>query len=216
MDSSPLSEDARRYSQCMTDIRSRVDATEWLILTVPLFDKTRRFVLEDAIFVQFRKTLELIAFASLSAHREAYSAKHKNFEQHYKAKAMLDAIEALNPEFYPQALGEPFKRTSTHEHYESRKDALTKPEFERLYDACGDVMHSWNPYTDRKPVVDIGYPVAEWLGRIKRLIAKHAIRLLDGNLWLVHIPPVAPVTITLALPGGTHGDGPPLPEPPVR
>jgi hypothetical protein len=59
---------------------------------------------------------------------------------------MLADIEKINPNFYPVPLE---AGTSGHEAalVSRRADSyLTRKDFERLYDVCGDVLHMRNPF----------------------------------------------------------------------
>src|SRR6516162_6253486 len=66
----------------------------------------------ELAFLHVRKILELIAFGSLIANRDKYSAVHENFANHWKAKDMLSAIEKLNADFYPVPVKSPQKLPS--------------------------------------------------------------------------------------------------------
>lgn len=58
----------------------------------------------ELVFLQFRKILEQIAFASLVANKDAYSAARKNFATDWRAPKILKYLEAVNPHFYPEPL----------------------------------------------------------------------------------------------------------------
>lgn len=181
--------DALIYVKCMDKVRNRIAAIKWLVATTRFF-KSEHYLLPEAIFVQFRKILELIAYSSLSAHREKYAEAYKNFENHWKAKAMLDAVEQLNPEFYPIALLPPTKTGDNSWMFPGYQDgALTRADFEKLYDACGDILHMKNPFSAKNPVTDIGYSVDEWVVRIEKLLTWHSVELLDDGRWLCYMPP---------------------------
>jgi hypothetical protein len=60
--------DLKLYAQCMEQLRERLDAVIWLFHTAT-FLKIEPFFITELIFVQFRKTLELLAFALLIATR---------------------------------------------------------------------------------------------------------------------------------------------------
>jgi hypothetical protein len=64
----------------------------------------------ELIFIQLRKTLELIAFGSLCANKKRYSEVHQNFAQHWSAKRLLNDLEKVNPRFYPEPLSDPQER----------------------------------------------------------------------------------------------------------
>src|SRR5579863_1368776 len=61
----------------------------------------------ELIFLHFRKGLEEIAFSSLSANREKYSAARAGFATEWNARRMLGFIEKVNANFYPIPLKEP-------------------------------------------------------------------------------------------------------------
>ena len=61
----------------------------------------------ELVFVQLRKTLELIAFASLTTNKQKYSAAYANFATHWRVKDTLKALEKINPDFYPVPLKPP-------------------------------------------------------------------------------------------------------------
>jgi len=104
------------YANCMEKVRQRVSTIHWLVATARSF-RTEHFLITESVFVQFRKTLELIAFASLSAHRKQYSEAYANFQLHWRAKDMLKAVKALNPDFYPIPLLPPVKTGENSWHF---------------------------------------------------------------------------------------------------
>ncbi len=85
----------------MDRVRQRITAVRWLVTTARSF-RSEHFPVTEGVFVQFRKTLELIAFAPLSAHRKQYSEAYANYQLHWRAKDMLKAVKVLNPDFYPK------------------------------------------------------------------------------------------------------------------
>lgn len=87
------------YRKCMEKARDRIAAVRWLYDAKPLGGHS--MLVEELVFVQLRKILELIAFSSLTANKEKYAAAHEKFATHWKAKAMLDSIEELNPHSIP-------------------------------------------------------------------------------------------------------------------
>src|SRR5690349_16787754 len=114
--SSPRESDNVVYANCMEKVRQRVNAVRWLVMTARAL-QVDHFLITEGVFVQFRKILELIAFASLSAHRELYSQAYANYHMHWRAKDMLNAVEKLNPNFYPVALMPPVKTGDNSWHF---------------------------------------------------------------------------------------------------
>ncbi len=172
MNTEPLADNVV-YANCMAKVRQRIAALRWLVATARSF-QTDHFLITEGVFVQFRKTLELITFASLSAHRRQYSEAYANYQLHWRAKDMLKAVKTLNAEFYPIPL--------------------------QLYDVCGDILHMRNPFSTRDPTTNIGYSVDEWVARIERLLAWHSVQLLDGQRWLCQIPDEGPVDVSRGTP----------------
>ena len=95
----PLMDDTAIYVTCMEKIRERIN----IIQTIQRGNITTGidFLNTELTFVQFRKVLELIAFASLTANREKYAQAYADFERDGRAKRILEKIEKLNPDFYP-------------------------------------------------------------------------------------------------------------------
>jgi hypothetical protein len=176
------------YCNQMAEVRQRISLIQ-SVLAKAISTGTEAFDIE-LIFIQFRKTLELIAFSSLCANKTAYSAAHAKFDTHWRAKAMLDELEKVNPDFYPVPLDPPQEISPGQKHFPRPAEGfMTKDEFASLYNSCGDVLHTRNPFTTKDPVINIGYSVQEWVARIQRLLGWHAMFLLDGGKWVIHIPP---------------------------
>ena len=144
----------------------------------------------ELIFVQFRKTLEQIAFASLSANKEKYAEVHANFSNHWQAKRMLDIMDAVNPNFYPVPLPAPLEIAPGNKYLgEPLTDGfLTREDFILLYDRSSEALHTRNPYKEGDDTIQIKYTVQEWIARFQRLLSWHYATLLTGDVWLVNIP----------------------------
>lgn len=182
--------DTLAYIKCIHDVRERLNAIELVGRDKPLAGKVAEFFAIDAVFLQFRKCLELIAFSSLTANKDIYSAAHKNFHKYYKAKDILAEVEKHNPKFYPLALTEPKKTGEGTYRFDQVTDgALTREEFERLYDVANDILHARNPFSLKDPTLDVVYPPQIWLEKIRRLLAWHSVQLVNGNAWLIVVPP---------------------------
>lgn len=187
-----MSENLIAYCNRMQEIRGRIG------LIASVLDGVVRTGSDsfdaELMFVQFRKSLELIAFASLIANKRKYSEAHENFASHWKAKGMLNAIAKLNPHFYPAPIEKPKVLESGVKHCDPITEGfLTKPEFEFLYDKSSEVLHARNPFSTGEPVVRIRYGVADWVARIQRLLALHVTHLVDGTVWIIEIPNEGPV-----------------------
>jgi hypothetical protein len=180
--------DVQIYCNCMAEVRNRIGVVQ-AVLEGRATTGADAFNVE-LIFLQLRKALELIALGSISANKTVYSAAHKNFAKHWKAKVMLDEVEKVNPDFYPAPLDPPQEiAPGVNQCFEPPAGGfLTKDEFASLYDLCSEVVHTRNPYAAIDPAIQIGYSVQEWVTRIQRLLSWHVMHLVDGDKWVVNIP----------------------------
>ena len=155
----------------------------------------------ELVVVQLRKVLELIAFASLTANKEKYSAAHAEFAMHWKAKRMLQELEKINPDFYPMPIGRPQLQPDGVKHCPAVTDGfLTKEDFALLYDKTGAILHVRNPFNAQDPKLNIKYSVKEWVSRIQVLLALHMMHLVDDKKWIVEIPEDGPIRLWAAEP----------------
>ncbi len=58
----------------------------------------------ESLYLQFRKTLELIAFGSLIANREKYSEARAEYASDWNAKRVLKLVSVLTPCFIQSQL----------------------------------------------------------------------------------------------------------------
>lgn len=185
-----LKSDIQIYCDYLGEVRARLDAVQSFIGLTTGVDACN----VEAVFLLFRKILELIAFTSLTANKRAYAAVHKKFAEHWKANTMFDALRKLNPNFYPVAPDPPQETAPGRKHFPQPDEGyMTIPEFVALYDAASDLLHTRNPFSDKDPTVELHYPVQdpvqEWVMRIRRLLGWHFMHLLSGDRWIVHMPP---------------------------
>lgn len=182
--------DTEIYCACMEDLLPRLR----LITSICARTFTTGYELLDGelIFLQFRKILEQVAFASLAANKEVYAAARAKFAADWRAKKILEYLESVNPEFYPQ----PFTIASVaiesgrrRFHFEPLESGfLTKDEFAELYEYCADILHARNPYGAGSPIVNTRLSAPEWLSRIEKLITLHRVHLISGGCWLGAVP----------------------------
>ena len=96
--------DTELYLKGMLEVRDRIN----LVSTVVARRTTtgREDFDVEHVFVQFRKVLELIAFASLTANRAKYCAAHARFAEYWKAKAQINPRLLPHAHRVPSATGE--------------------------------------------------------------------------------------------------------------
>lgn len=189
------------YVNCIAEVRQRVGAIRWAVASVEVLEK-ESFVFAEVIFIQLRKILELIAFATLTANKDAYAAAEAKFASHYKAKRILEAVERVNPNFYPVPLQNlPRSKGGIHELALLAEGWLTKEEFAYLYDRCGDALHVRNPFSEKDKGIYLGRSVIEWVARIQALLRFHLVNLAGSDIkWVVDVPAQGAVRVLAAVP----------------
>jgi len=190
--------DTVTYCNCMEEVKQRIGLVKSVL--VGLVTTGQEAFNIELIFVQLRKTLELIAFASLTANKAKYCAAHANFALHWRAKDMLEALGKINPGFYPVPLESPVRQGDAIVHFpRSEGGFLTKDEFAALYDVSSEIIHARNPFSTKDSVTQIGYSVDQWVLRIQKLLRWHLTHLVDGDKWIVNISEDGPIYL---YPGG--------------
>jgi hypothetical protein len=156
----------------------------------------------ELIFIQFRKVLEGIAFASLSANKEKYSEVHANFSRHWRVKDMLAVMDIVNPNFYPVSLPAPIEISPGNKAFGEplAEGFLTRDDFVFLYKCSSEGLHTRNPYREGELTIYTNYTVEQWVERIQRLLSWHSTQLLNDERWIVNIPPEGPVRAWAASP----------------
>lgn len=137
--------------------------------------------------LQFRKVVELITFGSLIANKDIYSAVHEKFSKHWNAKLILQDLERIHPDFYPEPIHQvPTNRPDVQTELVPRKDDyLTKDQLVSLYEECGGLLHAENPFGKQIDYDAFAAKTKNWRNRIVNLLNAHTIKLVnDENLYL--------------------------------
>jgi hypothetical protein len=185
--------DIEIYCNCIERVRHHVSVADAVF--AGKIETGHRDLNAELIFLHFRKALEEIAFATLSANREKYSAARAGFATEWNARRMLGFVEKVNPNFYPIPLKPPQEIATGRKHFDRVEDAyLTKDDFVTLYDGSAEVLHCRNPYAPGDPTINAKYTVDEWSRRIKTLLCWHFVQLVDlPGLWVIQVPNEGPV-----------------------
>ncbi|MDO6594107.1 hypothetical protein [Neptuniibacter sp. 1_MG-2023] len=174
----------RKYASMMWECRYRIET-----LRDFTSGKTHCTYLQTTIeseALQLRKLLELIAFSSLVSYQEAYRSVRSDIAKDWHAARVLRKIETINPEFYPVPI-DGFNRNDWNR---VQGGYLTRKQFERLYDKCGAMLHSQNPFSKGKSSLAFHRKVPEYLRRIETLLSEHLVELAESRE-LIHV--IAPM-----------------------
>lgn len=125
------------YKAIMEEIKLRIDAINSGITgQLPLIPP---FVREFS-YLQIRMVCELVALGCLVAHGDIQATKTKKLQKEWSAEKIIEQLETLHPYFFPQPVHQSVD--GNHHHLQGiSPPSLTKDEFLRLYNECGDVLH---------------------------------------------------------------------------
>jgi hypothetical protein len=87
--------DVEIYCNCIERVRYHVSVADTVL--AGKINTGHPDLNAELIFLHLRKALEEIAFASLSANREKYSAARAGFATEWNARRMLGFVEKVNP-----------------------------------------------------------------------------------------------------------------------
>lgn len=145
----------------------------------------------ESACLQIRKILELIAFASLIANKEAYRKVFAKVSKTWNAGDLLKELGCVNPDFYPKPVIElPSKRPGVKSELKDRDQAeyLTKADFVQAYGRCGAIAHAANPFGKG---IDYGYyqkVLPHWQEQIMNLLNSHQVHLAGRpEMYLIHM-----------------------------
>ena len=187
MTTAPPVDPIQVYLTAMEDIKARLLIVKQIIAgRSPLEDEGLD---GEIVCLMLRKVLEQIAFASLAAHKDAYSAVHSDADYTWRAKRLLERLVQIHPKFWPLAVRPSTKpQPEGHHHFDTVDDHLTQDDFVFLYDTTSGALHTWNPYKDGPRVLNFKRSIADWVERIIALLNMHWIQLLGSDeSWLIQM-----------------------------
>jgi hypothetical protein len=180
--------DIQKYCDLMAEIKLRISVVDFFFTGGghALYKPTTI----ESVGLQLRKVMELIAFGSLVANKEAYSAAYNQFAKQWNARLLLRDLGRINQDFYPKPVVEvphPDPRV-VHQLKDRGPDYLSQEEFERAYEKCGAIMHAVNPYGSQIDYEYYRIKLPEWRTRIVNLLNNHQIRLVgEKGFYVVHM-----------------------------
>jgi hypothetical protein len=180
-------DDIQKYIWSMTEIKLRMEVIDNILNGVK---STGQFPTDmECVALLFRKILELIALSSICANKDVYSAKRESFYKDWNGKRILDDLEKVNRNFYPQPskqiVDEKTGRVAKLE--KIKEEYLTKELFIQLYDKCSEHLHSYNPYGEYPNLDELKADFLKWKNKIVNLLNHHQIQLVNQTrqLWVV-------------------------------
>ena len=166
------------YLQEMWYVKKRTEA----IRSIALKKTTTLYPITNIEFMtlQIRKIIEHIAMGNLVANKELYEQYSAKFSSNWNAKYIFRDLERLNAKFYPEPVRTDYSKElpewkSIDEEYLTKDDAI------KIYDKCGGLMHTSNPYGSQ---IDFNYyetQMSIWYRKIMNLLNQHLIHMVDGK-----------------------------------
>jgi len=177
---------ARFYCATLDEVRARLDVVAAVCGGVTTLGNVQFDY--ELVAINLRKSLEHIAFGSLTANRSAYEAAHKDIGKIWRAKQLLERLEKIHKEFYPRPVKPPLitqQQGARHLHFEDKTEGfLTRSDFVDLYDVCSQVIHSRNPFSGNSSITFLR-PALEWRQLIRQLLEFHQFRLAGfPQIWI--------------------------------
>jgi hypothetical protein len=173
---------AHLYKGCMQEVKFRLTHSERL-LTAKHRHSADKVLIAENVALQYRKTIELIALASIAANEQEYSRLRARFQRDWNARLIFRDVERINSKFYPipiEGLSEPKSKgePSVIEEYDcgflDRQGAID------LYEKCSAVLHAENPFGGARAYGELLTHFRDSLPLLKTLL---------GNFWVYLVPP---------------------------
>lgn len=174
---------ARIYRECVTEVRFRITHAESMLKRLKERNSSEnRVLVAELVALQFRKTIELIALASIAANEDLYARLRSEFHRDWKPRLIFRDVERVNPKFYPKPIagltppekeGDPSVVEEYDDGFLDKKAALA------LYDRCSTVLHAQSPFKHSSQVNSV-------IGHFETQIPLFK-RLLE-NFWVYLVP----------------------------
>lgn len=166
------------YVECMEEVKQRLVASENFCGGVT----NQQQIDTESACLQLRKSLELIAYASIAPHKTKYAQwrakalnSHGDFRKDYNGRAILASLKAINPHSFPRPFSLPVKTEVGWHFPEFRGKCLTQKKYERLYDSCGTFLHADNPWGNKKFYQAFQENIPKHISLIRSLLNCHNI-----------------------------------------
>ena len=173
----------QKYIRCMEEIKKRTEVVR-SIVERELHVKYDVTTAETAA-LQIRKILELIALSSLVANYEKYREKRANFHKDWHAKRILETLESVNPNFFPQPKNRHAFAQGKWKLYPVDSDFLTRSDLVELYDRCSALLHAENPFDNGDEKRDqkkfLYQEIPTWMHKIITLLKHHTVQPVDED-----------------------------------
>jgi hypothetical protein len=189
-------EDQAVYLDKIKEALTRLSVCEQYLVDAEASGKVFGF---ESAAVQMRKAMEAIAFASIAPNREQYSVvrsnaeKSSDYRKDWNARSICLILKTVNPDFYPQPIGQREKVGPNAWHYgEPQGGHMSQATFEKFYARLGRFLHADNPWDNDKGWSSLGKELADAIKSLRKLLTLHRTSIRTKNfrgVWVVEAPP---------------------------
>lgn len=137
--------DLEVYSACMADIKFRLNAV-YSDYAVPAAETGVDMTKFESACLQFRISIELLAFATLAGERDRWTETYQSFAVENNFVKLLRRLERLNSNFLPTSVVIHGKGPDGLWRMTDGEVQLSRQELVRMHGWLGNVLHARNPY----------------------------------------------------------------------
>lgn len=182
------------YRAKINEVFGRLDACEMFINN---YQSTNSLILIESAVLQLRKALEALAYSAIAPNIKQYeklralAEKPADYRKDYNARAIVQHLAKINPDFYPSPLLPPERPdTNSYKLIPKVTGYLTLKNFENIYDRLGKFMHADNPWGNNKNLQNIINDMPLIIKQTKELLHIHQTIIRTPNLvegWVVEV-----------------------------
>ena len=135
----------------------------------------------ELAFLQLRKCLELVMFASLVAHyHSGVSLQKRLAEKEWNATKVMAFLARVNPKFFPKPLRRVLEPDGKMSQVHPVEGAMTKAEFSKLYDQlCGHYLHASRTPAFAGKHETLFNEISIYLGKLVTLLNHHWVTVTE-------------------------------------
>jgi hypothetical protein len=178
----------QRYLVLMVELATRLDFSASIMNGA--LGLSRPYVREISYF-QFRRVCEIIALGCLTLHGDIPDTKAPKIRNEWNADKIMNRLNQLHPHFFPQSMRRVQDGDALEINLNSVPHALTRSEFKKLYNECGQVLHrgTMKSLESETAITDQQYArMVDWQTKLLGLMQEHAVsRRTVSGLYLISL-----------------------------
>lgn len=181
-------DEGKKYIECMTRVVLRANFIKDYLEDKSNLEQGKVPIAIEFMSLQYRKIFELIILACLAANRKSITAESLSILNEYHPDRIRKFIrkKIKNEEFYPK----PIKFETIHGYRLAKIESITSEHLSEqdlwsAWKACGDHLHTRNPYAPLLGSKQILKNFQIWWDKIQKLLFCHCVKVKEPNIFLV-------------------------------